>query len=133
MKNILIVEDSYIYLKVLKNIFSEDTGYNIFISRSVKDSIDLVNREKVDIILLDTKLPDGDGKSLIKHIRKEQKEMFTYILLITSEVNENYISEFYKLGIDLYMSKPINPNILKFTVKRLSERINNANIYLNNE
>lgn len=63
--NILIVEDSTSMIKIINNIFF-DYGFNTFLSATLKDAREKINSIKIDYIILDINLPDGNGYELIK-------------------------------------------------------------------
>lgn len=121
--NILIVEDSEMYKKVLEKMFDDILKYDLTSASSVKAAKEEIVKKKYEIILLDISLPDGTGNEIAKYIRKEQNNNKSYIVAITGEVSEDIIAGLFKIGIDYYFKKPFNPMIVKATIERLVDRI----------
>lgn len=90
MQNLLIVEDNLIQSHFLANSICKNIPnirlYNI-VSTGI-EAIEIIKREKVDIIILDLKLPDMNGIDIIKYI--EQNNIVKYIssiIIITGEIS----------------------------------------------
>lgn len=90
MQNLLIVEDNLIQSHFLVNSICKNIPnirlYNI-VSTGI-EAIEIIKREKVDIIILDLKLPDMNGIDIIKYI--EQNNIVKYIssiIIITGEIS----------------------------------------------
>ena len=77
----------------------------------------------IKILLLDINLSDGNGVELVRLLREEKKDFSTYIILITSETQEDVVTNLYDLGIDFYIKKPFSPFHLKSIVNRIIKRI----------
>ena len=67
---VLIVEDSIDFAKPLLDFFKID-GHNTEHSENLANAETFLKVSKFDIILLDIMLPDGDGRNLLKKIRKQ--------------------------------------------------------------
>lgn len=119
-KKILVVDDNISTLKVIKAILSEE-GYVIFTASNSKEALNIVETEKVNVILLDLKMPDMDGLALYNKIREIDKKVIVIIMTaygtIESAVNA------MKLGIEDYIQKPLNYEELKITIAKIFEKI----------
>jgi DNA-binding NarL/FixJ family response regulator len=103
-KNILVVDDSAVWIKRLTHILKElkNVG-DIAYAASYQEAIEKIQVSKPDIVLLDISLPDRNGIDLIKIFR----EAFPEIVLV---MVTNYADEFYrnlskKLGADHFIDK----------------------------
>ncbi len=67
MKKILIVEDNK-HLQFTLSALMEESGYKAYVAGNKQKAIIDFNLKKPDLILLDKKLPDGDGMDLTKRI-----------------------------------------------------------------
>ncbi len=111
MKNILIVEDDEHIQKSLKEIL-EMKDYCVYQSYSQKEALHMID-EKMQLIILDIQLPDGNGIVLCQHIR----QTFSMpILFLTCRNDEETIVEGLNAGGDDYVCKP-------FGIKELLARI----------
>ena len=117
MSTILIIEDD----KLLNEGISfalKNEGYSVLSSHNNRDAKKMLN-DKVDLILLDINLPDGDGIDICKYIRKE---MSMPIIFLTAKDTEEDIVRGFKAGGDDYITKPFSLAILKERIKAVLKR-----------
>lgn len=109
---ILLVEDNELVAKGL--IYSlEQRGYQIIHKTNVKSTVEFLEKQKVELVILDISLPDGDGFHLYQEIIK-QKEIPT--IFLTAKDEEDDIVKGLELGAEDYITKP-------FSTKELIARI----------
>lgn len=109
---ILLVEDNEMVAKGL--IYSlEQKGYQISHKTKIKDTIEFLEKQKVELAILDISLPDGNGFYLYQEIIKE-KEIPT--IFLTAKDEEDDIVKGLELGAEDYITKP-------FSTKELIARI----------
>jgi signal transduction histidine kinase len=115
IKNILIAEDeevNYIFLKMLLTKLQ----FNIIRANNGKEAVDICQeREDIDLILMDIKMPLMDGKTAAQIIKKIRPEI--PIFAQTAYALENEIIEF-KNYFDDYLTKPINKELLKLKIEK---------------
>lgn len=110
---ILLVEDNEAIAKAL--IYSlEQNGYMAQNSRYVNETKKILEKEKIDLIILDVSLPDGNGFDLYKFI-KEKYDIKT--IFLTARDEENDVVKGLELGAEDYVTKP-------FSTRELLARIN---------
>ena len=121
MGKILIVEDDEKLRKELK-LFLEKNGYQVVVVEEFENTLQQIEEEKVDLILLDINLPYLDGQYICKEIRKKSN---VAIMIITSRDSE--IDELISLnnGADQYITKPFHIQILLAKIARLLKRTKN--------
>ncbi|HEO98877.1 MAG TPA: response regulator transcription factor [Epsilonproteobacteria bacterium] len=112
---VLIVEDDPAISKMLHYILKQD-GYKCIISENLKNALRTFQTHNPEIILLDLGLPDGDGKSFIKTVRKETT---IPIIIVSARHDEHEIVAALDAGADDYVIKP-------FSDIELSARIRSA-------
>lgn len=119
MKKILIVEDEITISKELKSLLI-NAGYEVEILEDFNNSLDIVEKSKSDLILLDINIPFLNGEALLKEIRKESD---TPVIMVTSKVGEvdEVLSMSY--GADDYITKPYNPTILLLRIQNIFKRM----------
>ncbi len=109
MKKILIVEDNEKNMYLMRFILSKK-GYNIVEARNGKKGIEMTEKEKPDMIIMDIKLPDIDGLEATKRIRKIKGFEKTPIIAVTSYAMTGDKERALKAGCNGYIKKPINPD-----------------------
>ncbi|AIY75258.1 DNA-binding response regulator [Bacillus anthracis] len=116
-KNILIVEDEDILREILKDYFLSEQ-YVVFEARDGKEALVVFEEEEVDLVILDIMLPELDGWSVCRRIRKTSE---VPIIMLTARVDEDDTLLGFELGADDYVTKPYSPPILLARAKRLLE------------
>lgn len=110
MRKILIVEDEKDILKRLSMFLSEH-NFNITVASSIDEVYEKTDAS-IDLALLDINLPDGKGDELIKYF----KERDIRIIITTVKNDSNYIAEALDNGVDDYITKPFDLNVLRARV-----------------
>ena len=110
MRKILIVEDEKDILKRLSMFLSEH-NFNITVASSIDEVYEKTDAS-IDLALLDINLPDGKGDELIKYF----KERDIRIITTTVKNDSNYIAGALDNGVDDYITKPFDLNVLRARV-----------------
>ncbi len=101
--NIIIVDDDYLVVNSLKTILESD-GINVLgLGYSGSDAIELFNKHKPDVILMDIRMKDMTGIEATREILKIDSD--AKILLITTFQDDEYIREALSLGCKGYILK----------------------------
>ena len=120
MINVLIIEDESSIRKFVK-INLERKNLKVFEAESAEIGLEILNKEKIDIILLDLMLPGIDGIEACKIIREKNKNV-GIIMLTAKSQDEDKISGLTS-GADDYITKPFNPTELILRIEKLYSRI----------
>lgn len=114
-KTILVVEDEDILREIVKD-YLMDAGFNVMEAGDGNEAIAIYEEKEVHLIILDIMLPDLDGWSVCKRIRKISN---VPIIMLTARADEDDTLLGFELGADDYVTKPFSPPILLARVKRL--------------
>ena len=104
-KQILIAEDDVVNYKLLESFLS-NTNAIIFWAKNGVEAIDISIKQQLDIVLMDIRMPEMDGISAAKLIRKYYPDL--PIIAQTAYTSDEDIDKIMKSTINEYMSKPIN-------------------------
>ena len=118
MRNILIVEDEKDILKRLSMFLSEH-NFNIIVASSIDEVYEKTDTS-IDLVLLDINLPDGKGDELIKYF----KERDIRIIITTVKNDASYITQALDMGVDDYITKPFDLNVLRARVDATLRTVN---------
>ena len=77
MKKVLLVDDEVQILKALIRVFI-DCEYDVFTAENGKDALEILERQEVDLIISDMRMPDIDGYELLSRV----KELYPNIIRI---------------------------------------------------
>lgn len=113
MKKILIVDDECDVVNTLEDLFIQQ-GYSVFKAYNRKEAKIVIEKFAPDIILLDIKLPDGDGIDILKQIKAKTPEID--VIMITGLAEKEIALEALKYGAADYICKPIDLKYLTNSV-----------------
>ena len=116
MTSILIVDDEAEIVDQVKEYFEEE-GFRVFVAETGFEGIELVKREHPTILILDMKLPDVPGLTVLKVAKDESPQ--TKIIAITGFVDQAMMDQAEVLGRDTFLQKPFDLEKLKDEVDRL--------------
>lgn len=118
MKKILIIEDEKAIRTELK-ILLENSGYSVEAVEEFSNTKEEILKSKADLVLLDINIPNVNGQTLLKEIRKESS---VPVIMLTSRVGE--VDEILSMsyGADDYITKPYNPAILLLRMQNIFKR-----------
>ena len=111
--DILLVEDHESIINGLKYTFNVN-NYNLTAKTTIKESIEYLENNKPEIIILDVSLPDGNGFDLYEKVIKSKN---IPVIFLTARDDEDDVIKGLNLGAEDYMTKP-------FSTKELLVRVN---------
>ncbi|MCX5813493.1 MAG: response regulator [Proteobacteria bacterium] len=120
MKKILIVDDSPTIRKLINYILRKKD----YLITEAEDGIDAMEKlidSKVDLVIADLNMPNMDGIELVKSLRNNYYHLDTPIIMLTTTKDEKLRQGAFDAGVNLFLNKPIQPNILLYKVKSLLE------------
>jgi DNA-binding NarL/FixJ family response regulator len=91
-----------------------------------EEMLSIVPRVRPDVVILDLRMPKGDGLSTLAALRKDYPDL-KIIILSMSEANE-HIDQAFHGGASGYVAKTINPLDLPSTIRQVVERLSNLDI-----
>lgn len=113
---ILWVDDEIEHLKPFI-IFLEDRGYSVDTVSNGNDAVEMVVKDKFDLILLDEMMPGLDGISTLKEIKKINASI--PIIMCTKSEEEGLMEDAIAGQIADYIIKPINPSQIILAIKKI--------------
>ncbi|ABJ78949.1 MULTISPECIES: response regulator [Leptospira] len=118
MKRILIVDDSAVFRKIL-NLHLSNSDFDILEAVDGQDGLDKLQSDKVDLIVSDMNMPNMDGITFVKEIKKDPKNKFTPIIMLTTESQTEVKNEGLAAGARAWLTKPFSPEELVQTIHKL--------------
>ena len=113
---LLVIDDENGILEEVKSYFEEE-GFQVFTADSGEEGIQILKREKPDVLLVDIKLPDMSGLLVLK-VAKESSPL-TKVIVNTGYVDQVMIDQAEELGRDVFLQKPFDLVCLKKEVEKL--------------
>lgn len=114
MPKILIVEDEQ-HQRELYAMELQDEGYEIDEAGNGREAVELVKKNKYDLIVMDIRMPDMDGIEALGKILSRDKK----IPIVIYTAYSNYKSNFMTWTADAYVTKSSNMDELKYKIKEI--------------
>ena len=116
---VLVVEDDNIIREGLKISLRQD-GYDVLTAATQKEALDTISgNQTIDVFLLDVMLPDGDGYTICREIRKKSDAPILFLTACDDEVHTVLALE---QGADDYIAKPFRIRELLARMKAILRR-----------
>jgi DNA-binding response OmpR family regulator len=116
--NILIIEDEDRMRRLITDYLRRE-GYNTIEAEDGRKALEIFQSNKIDLIILDIMLPEYDGWTVLREIRKISD---TAVIILTARGEEADQLFGFELGADEYVTKPFSPKVLVARVKALLKR-----------
>ncbi len=116
--HILIVEDEEFVLALMGAYLSE-AGFKVSLAANGREMLALIDKEKVDLILLDLGLPDEDGLVLTRQVRA--RSSVPIIVLTGRTAHEDRLAAL-EMGADDYLTKPCDPREIVLRARNILDR-----------
>lgn len=113
---ILLVDDIPSALKVLRRAMEISGFQNLIEAVDGKSTLEAIENEKLDLVLLDWDLPDMKGMEILKHIRSKPELSKLAVVMITAYTDDDLIVEAVLAGASGYILKPFDRNALRAKV-----------------
>lgn len=118
---ILVVDDEEDILDLLSYNFSQE-GYEVFKARDGEQAIQVAEKVRPDLIVLDIMMPRKDGVTACRELRSMSGFEDIPIVFLTARAEEYSEVAGFEAGADDYIYKPIKPRVLKSRIKALLRR-----------
>lgn len=117
-KTILIVDDSASVRQVV-SIALKSAGYDVMEGSDGADALSKLTGQKVHLIISDVNMPNMDGITFVKEIKKLADYKFTPIIMLTTESQEGKKQEGQAAGAKAWIVKPFQPEQMLDAVSKL--------------
>ncbi|GEM_PF-2493257 len=104
---ILLAEDNHINQELMKKIL-EMMHLSCDVAENGEQVLQMLDKEKYDLLLMDIQMPKLDGTQALKKIRKDHRLKGLHIIALTANALKGDAEKYRKMGFDDYVSKPIN-------------------------
>jgi diguanylate cyclase (GGDEF)-like protein/putative nucleotidyltransferase with HDIG domain len=116
----MVVDDIVMNLRMAEMILKK-SGYRVLLSGSGTECLKLLERESVDMILLDIEMPGMDGKEVARLIKANRQWEKIPIIFLTADSDPATEVECLQLGADDFITKPFAPKVMERRVARVLE------------
>jgi two-component system chemotaxis response regulator CheY len=119
-KNVLVVDDSAMMRKiVIKNL--KDSGFDVTVVEAGdgKEGLEKFAAGGIDLVLSDWNMPNMDGLTMVREIRKLDPEKKVPIIMVTTEGSADKVKDAVLAGANNYLAKPFTPDRFKEKLSKI--------------
>jgi len=112
MATIMVVDDS----KTVRNYHGsilKSMGLEIIEAENGMEALEKSLNAEIDLYLVDVNMPIMDGYSFIKDLRKQESHKVVPVIMVTTQAKEEDKINAYKVGANLFETKPVRPDQLQ--------------------
>ena len=124
-RQILIVDKQWENRAVLKSLL-ESVDLDVVTANNGQEAIEQLHSRHPDLVITDVVMPDVEGLDIVEYIRSSKKLKQTKVIVLSTSVPQGYQQKALMLGIDDFLSQPMNENHL---LEAISTHLNLEWIY----
>lgn len=112
---ILLVDDDVSILRLIKSAL-ETANYRVVTAKSGEEALNVVSRQRPDIVLLDVSMPGMSGMEVCRRIKLDKANKYLPVILVTAQADLTDRVEGFTSGADDYLCKPFELEELRSRV-----------------
>ena len=109
---VMVVDDSKT-VRMYHGSLLKEMGYEVVEAENGMEAMERSLDDDIALYLVDVNMPIMDGYSFVQEIRKNPAYTVTPIIMITTQAHDEDRTEAFKVGANLFETKPIKPDVLK--------------------
>ena len=120
-QKILIVDDEAHIRMLIEQTLEEleDEGVEFLTAENGEIALDIIQREKPQLVFLDVMMPKMNGMEVCRRVKKELGLDKVFIVLLTAKGQELDRLKGQEVGADVYMTKPFDPEVILAKAKEV--------------
>lgn len=119
IRKVLLVDDDPCIRRIAQFSLERVGRWEVVTAGNGREGTAAANSEQPDLILLDVRLPDIDGPSMLKTLRHDARTNHIPVVLMTARVQQCELEEYKKLDVSGVISKPFDPLTLPSQIQKL--------------
>lgn len=119
MANVLLVEDDQDIRTIVELALEEHTCFH---ADNGREALRQLEREDVDIVILDIMMPELDGIETLRQIRRNDETSDLRVILLTAKASEDDHLRGFQVGADAYLTKPFDLEDLRATLHEVLKK-----------
>ncbi len=117
--SMLVVEDNKDMRDYIRSILNE--YYNVFEAADGREALDVLKIRNIDFIISDLMMPVMDGVELSRNVKSDFSTSHIPFLMLTARTSDEARLESYRMGVDAYLLKPFDENMLLARISSILE------------
>src|SRR5215831_4341724 len=116
---ILVVDDERSMREMLAILLKRE-GHEVSVAENGRTAIELLNQRPFDLVVSDARMPDLDGLEVLRHARSINPSVIA--IMVTAYGSPDLIRGVAQLGVNDYVEKPFNTEVLRFRIRKELDR-----------
>ncbi len=121
-KRLLVVDDEPNLLRAVAAVLRGE-GFEVSTARSGREALVAVAQNTPDLIVSDVRMPGMDGFQLARKLRSAPNFALVPVIFLTAKDETEDRVEGFQAGVDVYLTKPFEPNELVAVIKNILQRV----------
>ncbi len=119
---VIIADDNWEFCQILSKFISSQEEFHVLgIAKDGLEALELIEREKPDILILDIIMPHLDGLGVLERMRETNLENFPKVIILSAVGQDKITKSAIELGADYYMVKPFDFKIFLERLRQIAE------------
>ncbi len=117
--NVLVVDDFSTMRRLIKKILTDMGAETIFEAENGANALEVLKREKIDLVICDWNMPGMTGVVLLEKVRSDERFADIPFIMVTAEGKKDNILEATRRGVTGYVTKPFGAEALRSKIKAM--------------
>jgi two-component system alkaline phosphatase synthesis response regulator PhoP/two-component system response regulator VicR len=117
-RKILTCDDEKNIVRLIQ-VNLERQGYEVVVAYNGRECLEVVEREKPDLIVLDLMMPEMTGFEVLDALKKNPETENIPVIMLTARTQDQDVLRGWQAGVECYLTKPFNPIELITFIKRI--------------
>jgi CheY-like chemotaxis protein len=122
-RTVLYIEDSLPNFRLVERIFARMRGVHLISAMQGRLGLELAQRHRPDLILLDINLPDIPGTEVLSRLREDPELRETPVVVISANAMTDQVRAVETRGVHAYLTKPFDVSAFVELTERLLDRV----------
>lgn len=118
-KKILVADDEKHIVQIVQFNLEKKGNYEVIVAYDGEMALELIKKEKPDLVISDIMMPKMTGFELFEALRKDEEIKDTPFIILTAKGQDSYFEEGQEKGILHILTKPFSPKALLATAKEI--------------
>ena len=119
---VLVVDDFATMRRIVKNILNQIGLKNIIEADDGSTALEVLKKDKVDLIMSDWNMPKVTGLELLKAVRSDESMQDIPFLMVTAEGQKDSVIQTVQAGVSDYIIKPFTADTVKEKLERMFKK-----------
>lgn len=131
MQSVLIADDNKSWLEILESRINQEPEFEVVATAlDGKEAIEMIEKKRPEVIILDIIMPEFDGAHIVNHVRTQMNDYNPVIYILSGIGTDTIIKVLNDLEIDFYSMKPVSIEIVIHYLKTIIAKKRHENFVI---